>query len=222
VVDRSDELDGDFELKSHPEYPPWDAYGGIPLRFSHTFERPGEIVLVFSRATFNVSPRCTPPDFFCRFIDGYWPAGEFSYEWAGIDDTGAIRPDIHAIFVISHHENLAKNAVVVFGGRPSITHLNVTPANYQPGASFQEVTFTLHAAQTETLSIALTWMNQKSRSVLRTTALPSVKAGPGRAIWDGRADNGVLVAPGVYVLSVKATNALGELATAEILTTVNY
>jgi hypothetical protein len=56
IIDRSQELDGDFELKSHPEYPPWDPIGGVPLRFSHTFERPGEIVLVFSRETYNVSP----------------------------------------------------------------------------------------------------------------------------------------------------------------------
>ena len=51
TIDRSNELDGDFELKSHQDYPSWDPFRGLPLRFSVTFERPGEIVLIFSRAT---------------------------------------------------------------------------------------------------------------------------------------------------------------------------
>jgi flagellar hook assembly protein FlgD len=221
-IDNSKELDGDFELKSHPEYPPWDPFRGVPLRFSHTFERPGEIVLVFSRATFNVSPRCDPPEFFCRFLDGYWPAGEFAYEWAGADDSGVFRPDIHGIFVISHHEDLAKNAIVVYGGRPSITRLRVSPAQYQPDLGAQEVTFSLQTYQNERTRAVITWMNQVSRSVLRTLTLSDVRSGVATAAWDGRADNGVPVAPGDYTLSVRVTDTLGQEARSEIMTTVAY
>lgn len=221
-IDHSKELDGDFELKSHPEYPPWDPFRGLPLRFSHTFERPGDIVLVFSRATYNVSPRCDPPEFFCRFLDGYWPAGEFVYEWAGADDSGVFRPDIHGIFVISHHEDLAKNAIVVYGGRPSITRLRVSPAQYQPDLGVQEVTFSLQTYQNERTRAVITWMNQGSRSVLRTLTLSDVRSGMVTAAWDGRADNGVPVAPGDYTLSVRVTDALGQEARNEIMTTVAY
>jgi flagellar hook assembly protein FlgD len=221
-IDRSKELDGDFELKSHPEYPPWDPFRGTPLRFSHTFERPGEIVLVFCRATFNVTPRCDPPEFFCRFLDGYRPAGEFAYEWAGVDDSGVFRPDIHGIAVISHHEDLAKNAIVVYGGQPSVTRLSVSPAYYRPELDAQRVTFSLQTYQNERISAVISWMNQESRSVLRTLILSDVGPGLVTAAWDGRADNGVRVAPGGYVLSVRVTDALGQEARAEILTTVAY
>ena len=221
-IDRSKELDGDSELKSHPEYPPWDPFRGVPLRFSHTFERPGEIVLIFCRATFNVTPRCDPPEFFCRFLDGYWPAGEFAYEWAGVDDSGVFRPDIHGIAVISHHEDLAKNAIVVYGGRPSVTRLSVSPARYEPALDSQEVTFSLRTSRNERTSAVITWMNQESRSVLKTLTLSDVRPGLVKAAWDGRADNGERVAPGGYVLSVRVTDALGQEARAEILTTVVY
>ncbi len=222
TIDLSRVLDGDFELKSHAEYPLWNPFGGVPLRFSHTFERPGEIALVFSRATFNVAPKCDPPDFFCRYLDGYRPSGEFAYEWAGVDDTGAFRPDIHAIFVISHHEDLAKNAIIVFGGRPSISRLSVSPATYQPGLDSLDVTFLLHTFQNETTSVAIRWMNQQSRSVLRTVTISDVKPGVVKAAWDGRADGGARVAPGNYLLRVRAVDALGQEAVAEVLTTVVY
>jgi flagellar hook assembly protein FlgD len=222
TIDRSKELDGDFELKSHAEYPLWNPFGGVPLRFSHTFERPGEIALVFSRATFNVTPRCDPPAFFCRFLGGYRPAGKFSYEWAGVDDTGAFRPDIHAIFVISHHEDLAKNAIVVYGGRPNITGLMVSPAVYRPDLDPQAVTFHLQAFQRETTSIEISWMSQQARSILRAVSLPAVKPGPVKDSWDGRADSGARVAPGNYLLRVRAVDALGQEAVAEVLTTVVY
>lgn len=222
TIDQSNELDGDFELKSHPEYLPWDPFRGIPLRFNVTFERPGEIVLVFSRATFNVSPKCDPPEFFCRFLDGYWPAGEFAYEWAGVDDSGVFRSDIHGIAVISHHEELAKNAIVVYGGRPSIAQLSVSPAQYRPEIDLQKVTFTLGAFQNEHTTVVITWMNQESQSILRTMTLSTVQPGVVTTTWDGRADHGVRVAPAVYILNVRATDPLGQEAKAEILTTVVY
>lgn len=221
-IDYSKELDGDFELKSHPEYSPWDPFKGVPLRFSHTFEKPGEIVLVFSRATYNVSPRCNPPEFFCRFLDGYQPAGEFIYEWAGVDDAGVFRPDIHAIFVISHHEDLARNAIIVYGGRPLVTQLSASPAPYRPDMGAQEVTFSLRTFRNERASALITWMNQESRSVLRTLTLTDVRSGLIRITWDGRGENGARVAPGAYTIMVRVTDALGQEARAETLARLEY
>lgn len=222
TIDRSNELDGDFELKSHQDYPSWDPFRGLPLRFSVTFERPGEIVLIFSRATFNVSPDCDRPEFFCRFLDGYFPAGEFTYEWAGVDNLGAFRPDIHGIAVISHHEDLARNAIVVHGGRPSVSRLSVTPARFEPALDSQEVRFSLHTFQDERASVEVSWMNQDSRSVLKSLLLSDANTSSLNVSWDGRAANGMRVAPGVYVLSVRATDALGQESKAEILTTIVY
>jgi flagellar hook assembly protein FlgD len=86
----------------------------------------------------------------------------------------------------------------------------------------QEVTFSLETYQNERVSGVISYMNQGSRSVLRTLTLRDVRPGLVKAAWDGRADNGARVAPGNYVVSVRMTDALGQEAKAEILTTVGY
>lgn len=222
TIDLSHEVDGDAEVKSHPEYAPWDPFHNRPLVFSTTFERPGEIALVFARGTYQLALGCDPPEFFCRFVEGYRPAGEFLYEWAEVDDTGAFRPDIHAIFAISHHENLAKNAIVVFGGSPAISHVAVSPTEYRPDFGTQVVTFSLKTFQGEPVSGAVTWTNQQSRSILRTLKLLEAHPGLVSATWNGRADNGARVAPGAYTIAVTVTDSLGQRVQGEILTTVEY
>lgn len=222
VIDYSEQRDGDAEVQAHPEYPPWNAFDNQPLRFSHVFDRPGEIVLVFARDTYDVRPSCEAPRFFCRFLDGYQPGGVFTYEWAGVDDSGEYRDDINAIFVISHHENLSKNAIVVHGGRPVVSGVQVSPALFGPGAGSQAVRFTLSSFPGEQVSGRVTWTNQESRSALRTIRLERVSPGPFTVEWDGRADGGELVAPGRYTVSVVVTDRHGQTASSEILTRVEY
>ncbi len=222
TIDQSGELDGDFELKSHPEYNQWKPFENEPLRVRHTFERPGEVVLVFSRDTYYVRPSCEPPKFFCRFLDGFQPAGEFEYDWAGVDDTGARRSDIHGIMVISHHERLPRNGIVVYGGSPRIRDVLVSPTLYRPDSGPQEISFwlTLPAGGRATAVVSIT--NQESRSCLKRITLPEVMAGRVTTSWDGRTDSGIRSAPGQYTVSVRVTDSLAHAATGEILTVLEY
>ena len=222
TIDHSAELDGDVESKSHPEYGPWNPFDNVPLKFSHTFAKPGEILLIFSQATHRVEPSCDPPKYFCRQMEGFQPAGEFRYEWAGVDDTGAFRPDIHAISVISNHENLAKNAIVVHGGRPRITGVSVSPAYFRPDFGTQEVSFTLKTYRGEHVSATISFTNQESLSVLKTLRLEDVSPGLVKTRWDGRSDTAALVSPGKYTVTVWVTDSLGQRARGEILTSVDY
>lgn len=221
VIDLTAEKDGDAEVKSHPEYPKWDPFDNRPLRFSHTFDRPGEIAIVFARETYYVRLSCEAPKF-CRFLPGYQPAGTFTYEWAGVDDTGAYREDIHGIFVISHHEDLAKNGIVVFGGRPTLSNVRVDPTLFRPGLGTQVVSFSLGTYRGERVSAVVTFTNQESRSVLRTLKVDDVAAGTVKVPWDGRGENRSLVAPGNYTVRVVVTDTLGESAQGEILTRIEY
>ncbi|MCC6132574.1 MAG: hypothetical protein IT186_21830 [Acidobacteria bacterium] len=143
-IDHSSEVDGDFEVKAHPEYRPWSPFENVPLHVEHAFERPGEILLVFSPVTFPVYASCDPPQF-CRWLDGYQPSGPFLYEWAGVDDAGAYRPDVHGILVISSHEQISRNAIIVHGGGPGLARLTALPSYYRPGAGLQKIEFTLRA-----------------------------------------------------------------------------
>ena len=222
VVDKSDQRDGDAEVKGHPEYPPWDAFENKPLRFSHTFDRPGEIVLVFSRDTYDVRLSCDPPRFFCRFLDGYHPGGAFSYEWAGVDDEGRYRDDINAIFVVSHHEDLSRNGVIVHGGHPALSGMAVFPTLFRPGVGPQVVRFRLSCFGDERVNGIVTWTNQESLSVLKTESLLGIGSGMIEIGWDGRADAGDLVAPGRYTVAVVITDRNGQTARGEALTRVEY
>ncbi len=222
VIDQSDHRDGDAEVKGHPEYPPWDAFDNKPLRFSHTFDRPGEIVLVFSRDTYDVRPSCEPPRFFCRFLDGYHPGGVFTYEWAGVDDEGRYRDDINAIFVVSHHEDLSRNGVIVHGGHPVVSGMRVSPALFRPGSAPQVIGFQLTCFRDERASAVVTWTNQESLSKLRMMELRNLASGSVEVEWDGRADGGEFVAPGRYTVAVVVTDSSGQTARGEILTRVEY
>jgi flagellar hook assembly protein FlgD len=222
TVDRSAELDGDVESQSHPDYKPWDPFNNVALRFTHKFEKPGEILLIFSQATVRVSPSCDAPKYFCRRLDGFWPAGEFAYEWAGVDDSGAFRPDLHAISVLSSHENLSKNAIVVYGGRPSVSRVSVSPAHFRPDLGSQSVSFNLQTYRGERVPAVMTFTNQQSLSALRTLRIPDAAPGLVTTAWDGRADNGARVAPGKYTVTVWVTDSTGQRARGEILTQVDY
>lgn len=219
AIDFSDLLDGDYEVKSHAEYEPWAPFDNVPLRIGHTFERPGEILLVFSPVTFPIYPRCDPPQF-CRWLDGFEPAGPFTYSWAGVDDSGALRSEVRAVLVISSHERLAKNGIVVHGGRPEISGLAVSPSYYRPDGGLQDLRFSLSSLGNDPVTVMVSWKNQESLSVLKALRFSGVKPGLVKAIWDGRADNGAPVAPGHYTVNVVVQDSLGNRATSEILTTV--
>jgi flagellar hook assembly protein FlgD len=221
VVDLTKDRDGDAEVKSHPEYGAWDRFDNRPLRFSHVFDRPGEITLVFARETYYVRLTCEAPQF-CRFLDGLYPAREFSYEWAGVDDTGALRSDIRGIFVVSSHERLSRNGIVVHGGRPRVSEVRVNPARYSPGLGLQEVSFRLQSSASAPASAVVTFTNQESRSVLRTLRMSGIAPGVAKVPWDGRGENGALVAPGGYTIRIVVTDSLGQTATGEAATSLDY
>ncbi|MCC6132304.1 MAG: hypothetical protein IT186_20470 [Acidobacteria bacterium] len=219
--DLSAEVDGDYEVKSHPEYQPWAPFDNVPLRVEHAFERPGEILLVFSPVTFPVYARCDPPQF-CRWLDGFHPSGPFVYEWAGADDTGAYRPDVHGILVISSQEQLSRNAIVIHGGRPGLSRIKALPAYYRPGGGPQKVAFTLAAHAGERPDLELTWTNHESLAVVRRIRREGVPPGLVEISWDGRSEGGIAAAPGGYTVRVVATDSVGNRTSGEILTTLEY
>lgn len=221
TIDRSGEVDGGAEVKAHPDYEKFDPFHNVPLRFDHTFDQPGEIGLVFSQSTYTRGLSCDPPSF-CRWIDEFQPAGAFSYEWAGVDDTGALRDDIHAIYVISRRDKLSRNAIVLFGGKPKVSNVTVSPAYYRPELGRQSVAFALETFEEEPVSAEVTLVNQESRSVLRTIRLGEVAPGTVTTHWDGRANDGQRVAPGQYTVTVTITDQLGHRSIGQILTLVDY
>ena len=100
--------------------------------------------------------------------------------------------------------------------------MRVTPAFFEPERGPQQVSFQLAAPADESLSATIRFLNQESLSVLRTVTLTGIQPGTVAASWDGRADNGLPLAPGAYTVTVQVTDTHGHAVEGQILTTVEY
>ena len=64
--------------------------------------------------------------------------------------------------------------------------------------------------------------NQASLSTLRTINLNGVNPGAINITWDGKAENGMWVAPGGYTIWLEITDGIGNIAREQALVTVRY
>jgi hypothetical protein len=207
--------------------PASDPFDNLPMVFSYNFTITGRTHLAFS-PTYVTTPiqgipgTCDPPNI-C-VLDTFQEAGPHTLSWAGADSTGALRTDIKGFSLCSSTFARPKNVVVVYGTAPLISGALVTvnPPLYQPERGNQSVNFSLSTYQNQPVNVSVTYVNQTSLSTLRTITATGVSSGNVSLLWDGRADNGMWVAPGNYTVTVTVTDTLGNKAWAQILTKVRY
>jgi hypothetical protein len=206
-------------------YPPlvnFDPFNNNPLAISYNFSYTGRVTIVFDRdGTGLITHDCNFPRY-CLVNSKYEESGAHTVYWSGTDSTGALRGDLTRVAVSTDQYLFSKNAVVQFGSKPTITSPRVTPPLLGPALGSQNITFTLGTYQSQPAAVTVTILNQSSVSVLRTITVPSQAAGAVTIVWDGRADNGMLVAPGFYTITVAITDSLGNTLTGRVLTTVQY
>ncbi|HVT18587.1 MAG TPA: FlgD immunoglobulin-like domain containing protein [Thermoanaerobaculia bacterium] len=201
----------------------FDPFNNLPMTFSYNFDYPGRVTIAFGPVgtPYGVVDSCAPPQF-CLVYQKYEEPGVHSIFWAGVDPTGALRTDIHGVAVITERSAFAKNAVVMYGSKPSVLYVRVTPPIFGPATGTQTVSFDLSTNGNQPANVAISFLNQASLSVLRTISLVGVAPGHVTATWDGTADNGMPVAPGFYTVTVTVTDAIGNQASGQILTTIQY
>jgi flagellar hook assembly protein FlgD len=197
----------------------YDPFNNQPLTFSYTTSGGPSAVTVAMGPTQQAT--CNPPNF-CLYNAVYQEAGTHSIAWAGTDTTGAFRPDIVKIMVFSDQRLFPLGAVMVFGRIPSVTNVHVTPPDFGPMNGTQVASFTLATYQSQAVAVTVSFLNQTSLSTLRTISIPSQAPGNINVTWDGRADDGSLVAPGSYTVTVTAVDSLGNVGKGQILTRVEY
>jgi flagellar hook assembly protein FlgD len=203
----------------------FDPFNNAPLSITTSFGVPGRTTIAIKMLPGLPPDNCNPP-YICPKNGKYEESGSHTLYWAGVDSAGKYNPQppngLMSLAAASSRALFPKNAVVLFGTACSVTGVTVTPPVFGPATGTQTVAFTLSTYQNQAAVVTVSFLNQDSLSILRTINLGSQSVGGGTAVWDGKADNGVLVAPGAYLVTVTASDSIGNIATGQIMTTVQY
>src|SRR5262249_46984125 len=133
-----------YDSYSNYQYPSvaaFDPFNNNLLSISYNFDQPGRVTLAFSPpGTFTAN--CNAPRF-CTENALYQESGAHTFRWAGVDLTGAFRGDITQLALTISRSAFSANAVVMYGTRPTIANLKVTPAFFGPAVGPQKLEFDL-------------------------------------------------------------------------------
>ena len=201
----------------------YDPFNNNPMKFNYNFAQPARVTIATTTTPGSVIGNCASPTavFFCPAINRWEESGPHTFTWSGIDHTGGYRT-IRSVGVTTTTANFPKNAAVMFGVKPKVDNVKVTPPVFGPAVGTQTVEFDLTTYQSQPADITVSLVNLSTISTLRTIAAPAQAAGHRSITWDGRADNGMLLAPGYYDVIVTATDAQGNVVKNDILTTIKY
>jgi flagellar hook assembly protein FlgD len=207
---------------AHPTYSAFDPFNNQPLTFSYSMSSAGRVTVAFVPDGSSTQD-CTNPTIYCLKNFLYEENLTQTIRWAGVDASGAFRPELRNVVVASDSFNFSKNAVVLYGSKPVLSAVTATPAVFSPALGNQTVALTITSYQSQALpTVSVSFLNQGSLSTLRTISLTNVPSGALSVPWDGKADNGMWVAPGPYTVTVTVTDAVGNQVKGQILSTVQY
>jgi flagellar hook assembly protein FlgD len=215
-------LNNYFDSKDSLTIQPFDPFNNRPMVLTYNSPVAGLVTIsVFgTRLTSNECDQ-PPENALCLVNRRYEESGLHTFAWAGVDSTGVYRASAYSLLSITTiRDRFAKNAVVLFGTKPTVQNVTVTPPVFAPGQAAPTVAFDLGTYQNQLVTVTITSLNQSSLSVLRTMALPGQAPGHLTVPWDGRANNGMLVAPGSYTVTVTAADSIGNQVQGQILATV--
>jgi len=220
IWDLSNQYLNNYRVEAGLTIQPFDPFNNNPMQINYSFSAPGMVTIAVG-PTVSIADNCSPPQY-CPVRLRYEEPGAHTVYWAGVDATGAFLAGTRGIAAVSERSAFAQNAVVLYGSKPNLNLMKVTPAIFGPAVGTQAVSFTLGTNQGQPSNVTVTFLNQSSLSVLRTITQSAVSSGAVTITWDGRADNGMLVAPGYYTVTATVTDAIGNQVSGQILTTIQY
>ncbi|HET8798499.1 MAG TPA: FlgD immunoglobulin-like domain containing protein, partial [Thermoanaerobaculia bacterium] len=202
----------------------YDPFDNRPLKFTYSnFTQPGRVTIAMSTTSAYVNGNCLAPTetFFCPVYKRWQESGPHTFTWPGLDPFGVYRA-IKGVAIVTSTSDFPKNAAVLYGTRPVLANVKVTPAVFGPASGQQTVELDLSTFQSRPVRLTVELFNLATKAVLRTIEAPAQAAGHVVIPWDGRADNGLFLAAGRYRVLVRASDETGNVAEAGILTTIQY
>jgi len=158
----------------------------------------------------------------------YQSPGAHEVVWYGMSLAGTDISQLPRLIVFRRGDIWPKNVVFAYGLAPSLSGLTIAPVLFNPasapsplaGQQFSVTVSTANAAWTASLKAE--FRNRSSGSLLRTITTAAMPAGLQGVVWDGRADNGALVAPGIYDVTLTAMDSIGGTAVLKPVVIVRY
>jgi flagellar hook assembly protein FlgD len=171
-------------------------------------------------------------DAICRSSDcamaGYQAGGSHEFIWYGRswDDAWDLGKST-GVTVVRRNDIWPRSLTLVYGTAPTISNLVISmpvfnPASSAGGFGGEVFSISLSTFQSRSVTVKGEFRNLVSNSVLRTTITSPQAAGVATLNWDGRADNGAWVAPGIYQTTITITDSAGSITVLKPLVTVRY
>jgi flagellar hook assembly protein FlgD len=197
----------------------WDPWTGDSLDLHYNFQT-GRVTISMSTASSSEIPAGCPPSSggFCLLDRKYEESGDHTLRWVGTDLSGKYHTDVQYIAVVSEQDQFSKVAVVLYGSKPVISNLSIAPRMVKVGTP-QTLSFAVSPATSMTAQAQ--FASHESGTTLRTASW-SCTTGSCSFVWDGKADNGMLVAPGGYTVTASVTDASGNVVSEQALAYIQY
>lgn len=160
-------------------------------------------------------------------LSAYQSSGAHEMPWYGTNIYGTFIGSANGLTVIRRNDIWPRNLTLVYGTVPAVSNFTISSPIFNPAAAptvTSGETFSMTVATFQGRSVTVTgqFKNLSSGSVLRTLTTSSQPPGQVTLTWNGRADNGAWVAPGLYEATITVTDSVGGSVVLKPLITVRY
>ncbi|HEX7138631.1 MAG TPA: FlgD immunoglobulin-like domain containing protein [Vicinamibacterales bacterium] len=212
----------------------FDPYVNKPLQIQYCV--PGKTdsscpndlpAIVIGKATLasETDDACRPSD--C-FMYEYQTSGTHTIAWYGRSTDGTFIGAAGGITFIRRTDIWPKNVTLLYGSAPVVSSITFSSPVFNPAsapsplANGEVITVNATSPLSRQISVTAQFRNTWSGSILRTVTTPPQSGGAITVGWDGRADNGAWVAPGLYEVIITAADSAGSSMILKPVMTVRY
>ncbi|MEA2569305.1 MAG: hypothetical protein QOI24_1306 [Acidobacteriota bacterium] len=153
---------------------------------------------------------------------GFEAAGEHEVAWWGMSTQNVLVAAMPRVLVLRSTASFPANVLVVYGTAPQLSNVVIDKPIFYPGGTPLTITIPIQTFQGRSVVLSVQFRSVMSGTVLRSLVTAASSAVSQTVQWNGRADGGQLVAPGLYEVVIVATDTFGNTATARPLMTVKY
>jgi flagellar hook assembly protein FlgD len=209
---------------------PFDPYINKPLRLNYCVGGGNPPACSADTTPYLVvgkAVNASETDEVCRgtdcFFSEYQSSGAHEVTWYGRSIDGTFIGGATRLSIIRRNDTWPRNMTLVYGTAPSISSLTLSYLIFNPGGpNGEDFRMNVTTFQSRSVVVKGEFKNLTSGSVLRTMTTSSQPAGSVVLTWNGRADNGMWVAPGPYEATLTVIDSAGGSTMLKPIFTVRY